>query len=110
MPIVVAFTGVHTDKAQGIYMVTHRESSPLYNILTLPGNAGNRHLTVHFPLLCAVRTVHTVDTVQVCCGHHMALLPSFPDSELVAMWHVANPACICLAFCSPKHNFFHNIL
>ena len=49
MPIVVAFTGVHTDKAQGIYMVTHRESSPLYNILTLPGNAGNRHLTVHFP-------------------------------------------------------------
>ena len=78
-------------KAQGIYMVTARESS-LYNVdykVTLPGNPANCSL----PLLCSVQV----------CGHHMALLPSFLASELATMWHVANPACICLAFCYPKH-------
>ena len=66
------------------------------SIETSPGNVGNTlDRSLPFTVQCSVQV----------CGHHMALLPSFPGSELAAMWHVANPACICLAFCSTKHYF-----
>ena len=94
LPTRVAFTGPHT-QSTFTWSLTG-EGLPLYHIVTLPGNVGNTlNWSLPFTLQC---------TLQV-CGHHMALLPSFPGSELAAMWHVANPACICLAFCSTKHYF-----
>ena len=95
MPTMVAFIAVHTHKAQGIYMVTARESSPLQ--CRQPSNFAWQPcrctINCSLPLLCSAQV----------CGRHMALLPSFLASELATMWHVANPAYICLTFCYPKH-------
>ena len=96
MPTVVAFTAVHTHKAQGIYMVTARESSFYY--------VNKQQSNVAWPpCKCTINcSLPLLGSAQV-CGRHMELLPSFLASELATMWHVANPAYICLAFCYPKH-------
>ena len=93
---------VHSHKAQGIYMVTARESSPL--------QCRQQSSFAWPPCKCTINcSLPLLGSAQV-CGRHMALLPSFLASELATMWHVANPACICLVFCYPKHKNLAEIL
>ena len=86
LPTRVAFTGPHT-QSTFTWSLTG-EGLPLYHIVTSPGNVGNTlNWSLPFTLQCSVQV----------CGHHMALLPSFPGSEPcgtlltqhVFVWHFA---------------------
>ena len=97
---------VHTHKAH-LHGHSQRVFPFTMHIVTLPGNVGN---TLNWSLPFTLQR-----SVQV-CGHHMALLPSFPGSEPcgtlltqhVFVWHFV-PQCSFVTFCSPGY-IFHSIL
>ena len=108
-----------THKAQGIYMVTHRESSPLYNIKTLHGNTGN---TLNRSQCSVCRSVATI---WRCCLLFLGLSWRPCGTLLtqhVFVWHFAPqssfshyffyiflPKVYFTVFVTPE-SIFHNIL
>ena len=114
---------VHTHKAH-LHGHSQRVFPFTMHIVTLPGNVGN---TLNWSLPFTLQR-----SVQV-CGHHMALLPSFPGSEPcgtlltqhVFVWHFVPQCSFCnillpriyfsqyfVPYCSPKHisQYFASLL